>query len=478
MAAPDRATGIPAGKASNGAAHSGKAGRACRDARVALGSVDAMRTTIVRAVTAVIALAIGGACGGRSESPAAPSPSPTEGDRYVNDSAYRRAELEASLVNPSNGYSQLRLSHYAGGDARWDALTEWNPRVEPVATGELDDGTAARTSMGATAKALETNASPDDEAAMRALGEAAFFAYPTQLARYAADAVASRAAAESAGLWIDDARDQVGGLVRAELADGSVALAVTCASCHADAGGALLVIGVGSSHLDLGKMIADASGAPADASVRAWGRGRVDVTTSDGSAPERIPDLRPSRWLTHLHQEATLAQRDRTTLAIRIETLIITSHGQGIRPPRLIAWALATYLWSLADSLPSSDPASGAPARGATLFGAQCASCHAQPGLTGPPVALGVVGTDPATGLSSDRGTGMYRVPSLHGVGSRGLLLHDASLPSLDAMFDPTRTTATFAGGTRGQGAVPGHVYGLSLSDSDRADLVAYLKTL
>jgi hypothetical protein len=57
-------------------------------------------------------------------------------------------------------------------------------------------------------------------------------------------------------------------------------------------------------------------------------------------------------------------------------------------------------------------------------------------------------------------------------------LLHDASLPSLDAMFDPTRTTALFSGGTRGVGAVPGHVFGLGLDAATRSDLVAYLSGL
>jgi hypothetical protein len=92
-------------------------------------------------------------------------------------------------------------------------------------------------------------------------------------------------------------------------------------------------------------------------------------------------------------------------------------------------------------------------------------------------VALDVVGTDPAIGLSADRGTGTYRVPSLRGVGSRPLLLHDASVPSLDVMFDPARTSDGYAKSTRG-GAVKGHVFGLALDDAQRADLLAYLRGL
>ena len=40
---------------------------------------------------------------------------PTTG--YLDDPAFARAELTASLVNPENGYSRLRLAHYATGDA-------------------------------------------------------------------------------------------------------------------------------------------------------------------------------------------------------------------------------------------------------------------------------------------------------------------------------------------------------------------------
>ena len=45
---------------------------------------------------------------------------------------FRRAELVASLVNPANGYSTLRLAHYATADAAdWDQLPEWNPAASP-----------------------------------------------------------------------------------------------------------------------------------------------------------------------------------------------------------------------------------------------------------------------------------------------------------------------------------------------------------
>ena len=76
------------------------------------------------------------------------------------------------------------------------------------------------------------------------------------------------------------------------------------------------------------------------------------------------------------------------------------------------------------------------------------------------------------------RGTGTYRVPSLHGVATRGALLHDASLPGPAELLDPARLRPSYAGGRRGPGAVPGHVFGLDLGDADRGDLLAYLGTL
>ena len=179
-----------------------------------------------------------------------------------------------------------------------------------------------------------------------------------------------------------------------------------------------------------------------------------------------------------MQQDATLRARDVTALAIRIETLIVTSGDEQVRPPRIVALALAAYIDSLAASLPPSDGAAAASPNGASVFEATCAACHAPPALTGPPVALAIIGTDPLLGLSADRGTGSYRVPSLHGVGTRGPLLHDGTLPSVDAMFDPARVTDGFAGRLQGTGAVPGHDYGLDLPDGDRRDLVTYLHAL
>jgi hypothetical protein len=231
-----------------------------------------------------------------------------------------------------------------------------------------------------------------------------------------------------------------------------------------------------SARINLGLMLADEGAeGPLATNLLAWGPGRNDVTTTDGSLPERVSDLRPVRFVTHLQYDATVRQLDLVSLAIRVETLMITAHAQALRPPRLVALALAAYIWSLADDLPETT-AAGTP--GQALFAANCSRCHAGDALTSAPVPLAEVGTDPTCGLSPDRGTGFYRVPSLRGAALRPTLFHDGTLPSLDALLDPARTTAGYAGGARGPGPVQGHVFGLDLSDADRAALLAYVRTL
>ncbi|HEV3191969.1 MAG TPA: hypothetical protein VGY54_15765 [Polyangiaceae bacterium] len=404
---------------------------------------------------------------------------------YLDDRVFRRAELVASLVNPENGYSRLRLGRYASGDdSDWDHLPEWNSAVEPIAASELDAvGGVSTTAFSSSPVPLELphTITSDDDPRLVALGEAAFSRYPVQLAPYLDIALTSRASAARYGLWVDDARG-AGGLVRTRMADGTAAVSLTCATCHAAPSGGGIVMGLANANVDIGAAILDSPSGVSDpntaAAIAAWGPGRLDVTTSSGTEPVAIPDLRPVRGLTHLHRDGTLALRDRTTLAIRIETLIVTSQAQVVRPPRIVALALAAYILSLADTLPSLDVAAAASPHGAQIFASRCASCHAPPALTRLPVPLAIVGTDPTLGLSSERGTGAYRVPSLRGVGTRGPLLHDGTVLSLDAMFDPARPTAAFTQRLHGSGPAPGHLFGLDLARGDRAALVAYLRAL
>ncbi|HLK40399.1 MAG TPA: hypothetical protein VKU41_26790, partial [Polyangiaceae bacterium] len=163
----------------------------------------------------------------------------TDPVRYLDDAAFRRSELSLSLVNANNGYSQLRLEHYATGDANdWDRLEEWNPPVDPVAAGELDGpGGASTTSLAPTAAPLElpTAVASIDDPALIALGRAAFARYPVQAAPYFGVGLTSRADAARYGLWVHP-QGGVGGLVRARMADGTGMLSLTCASCHESPG--------------------------------------------------------------------------------------------------------------------------------------------------------------------------------------------------------------------------------------------------
>ncbi len=328
------------------------------------------------------------------------------GRRYLDDATFRRAELAASLVNHANAYSRTRLERYAA----WEELPEWNPRVNGRALAITDVARAG------------------DPVALRALGAAAFVAYPAQ--------------------QLPPNAARVDGEVAVTMADETTSRAYTCATCHAAHG----VAGAPNASLDLGRILADAVHDP-DSPLRAWGPGRADVSSRTQTEPVRIPDLRATRYQTHLQIDATVAQRSIASLALRIETLLITGHGEIIRPPREVALGLAVYLWSLAPPLPTGAP----PA----VFVAACGHCHASPAFAGPPVPLAAIGVD-AVGLSDDRGTGTWRVPALVGVHDRARLLHDGSVASFEALLDPQR---------RG-----GHH--VTLSAPARAELVHYLETL
>ena len=332
--------------------------------------------------------------------------------RYLGDAQFRRATLVASLVNPANGYSQLRLAHYAtGSDGDWDRLPAWNP---PVATLDADG------SRRGDEYALDLSS------ASLTLGEAAFHRYPMQL-------------------WSRPSRNAT--FVAARLADGSFTPALTCSSCHERVVDGAPIAGLANEEIDLG-----------------WGPGRIDVALSP-EEPIAIPDLRAVSLEANFQRDGTVRNDGVIALAVRIETLIINTHGAVVRPPREVTLALAEWLQTIAPPPPAAPAADSDAARGATLFSARCAGCHAPPNFSGPPVALDVVGTDPRVGLSAERGTGGYRVPSLRGVATRGRLLHDASIADLDAMFDPART-------------VTGHPFGLDLLAAERAALLSYLRTL
>jgi hypothetical protein len=164
-------------------------------------------------------------------------------------------------------------------------------------------------------------------------------------------------------------------------------------------------------------------------------------------------------------------------------------------------YSLAMYLSELVPP-PNPNKDNAASERGRKVFAREgCATCHTPPLYTANkllPVRgfqvprehrktydiLDVdVGTDPTLALDTRRGTGYYKIPSLRGVWCRGPFEHNGSISTLEDWFDPARLRDDYLPtGFRGYGvktrAVPGHQFGLTLNDADKAALIAFLKTL
>jgi mono/diheme cytochrome c family protein len=405
-----------------------------------------MRVTLARAL--ICAAALVSACSGPTEAETASDVE--RGMRYDEDETFRRGALIASLENPDNGYARLRLERYRPG--QWEALPIWAPAIRVVTQADIG---ASKPVLGFAA--LEVDAVPWAEAPLLELGRRAFYEYPVQVMAFAAQALNHPAAPEEYGLWRTEG--QLGGLVWTALPRDAVSLSVTCSTCHASSGDDILVTGKNNAAIDIGRMASDFRG---DAPNLAWGPGRLDVTNDGVDNPAAIVDLRPVRHQEHLQRAATV-KNDLIALAIRTETLIITSLAETARPPRKLAFALALFMWRLPDA--PLRAASEASARGASIFAQRCASCHQPPHYSGPPIALEVIGTDPLVGQSSERGTGAYRVPSLHAVGDRSPLFAAGSVRDLHELLDPSREAT-------------GHRYGLDLGSVQRQDLQQFLETL
>lgn len=376
---------------------------------------------------------------------------------YVDDPAVGRRALEASIVNHENGYSALRLSRY--DERHWGALPVFEPLTAPMLVGDGDTVAPAPAPGDPAWTSLDPDAVGWSLEELTALGERAFFRYPLQPND---TMLAAMTSADHAGVWDHEGRFAT---VWASLPNGLVRPAFTCATCHASKVGDRLIAGRNDADLDAARLYGnggvDVLTGQTNGDLRftpTWGRGRVDVTPDGIDNPVAISDLRPVRYQQNLHHAATLHNAP-LALAVRIETLIITSDGEAVRPPRKIAAALAVYLLSLAPTtpLPTGD--------GALVFARECGSCHVGEAASGPPVSLAAVGTDPSVGASPDRGTGHYRVPSLRAVGDRRRMFASGAIDDLEALLAPDR-------------AVQGHRYGLTLDAKDRTALLEYLRGL
>jgi hypothetical protein len=227
--------------------------------------------------------------------------------------------------------------------------------------------------------------------------------------------------------------------------------------------------------------------------------------------PPQIPDLigvRPRQFLDHTglirHREIGDMMR---YIALAQDVFSSNRYGSATTlnsptpearysDPQL--YALSLYLYSFRP--PANPNLFDAHAlHGKILFAKlECDGCHTPPlytnnklvpveGFEPPPGAPDVVpiriGVDPRYTLDTHKGTGYYRVPSLKGVWYRGPFGHNGSAATLEDWFDPARLNPDyvptgfrgFDGRTR---SIPGHLFGLQLSPSDRRDLIAFLNTL
>jgi len=164
-------------------------------------------------------------------------------------------------------------------------------------------------------------------------------------------------------------------------------------------------------------------------------------------------------------------------------------------------YALALYIYSL-EPPPNPHPRDDKATAGEQIFERErCGRCHTPPlytnnkltlaeGFSPPPDAPATldvmrtsVHTDPGLALATRKGTGYYKVPSLKGLWYRGHYLHDGSVATLEEMFDPDRVKDIHhPGGWSLPGtstrAIKGHDFGLDLEPGERAQLIAFLRTL
>lgn len=405
--------------------------------------------------------------------------------RFLSDPAERRALLLDALWYRDNAYARLRLARYAsGGDGDWTRLPTFHPETASLRPDGPLQGFR-------TLDLTLPDRSEDDpsevalKSALLRIGESAFFQYPAQLVSGFDRVRTSPELARRYGLWIGatpDGEARLGGLLEVQLPSGGRALATSCATCHAsgsapDPGGPVIA-GAANADLDLGKLATDFSSEPDPKEAR-WGPGRLDTSPDGIDNPAAIPELRAVAAQRSLHHDATL-RNSLFALALRIETLLITSFKEGAAPPIEVPLGIALYLWQLPPGDLPPAPAAPTVAReaGAAIFKERCARCHTTPEHAGEPVPLSEVQTDPALGKSPERGTGYYRVPTLRRVDLRRQLFHDGSLPDLRALLDPQRLTDGYSGGRRGPGPILGHPYGLDLPEPERDALRTYLKGL
>jgi hypothetical protein len=147
---------------------------------------------VLRAMFATaLAGAIACGCGDTTTPQPVPVPTPpaatewsdewllAQASSYLTDASSRRTALEASLTNPANMYSRIRLASYGLETRGWDRLPVWNPRSVPVTDAllpALERGDIPV--LPADQPPLWNGVTPTTMPEWIALGRRVFFEYP------------------------------------------------------------------------------------------------------------------------------------------------------------------------------------------------------------------------------------------------------------------------------------------------------------
>jgi hypothetical protein len=230
----------------------------------------------------------------------------------------------------------------------------------------------------------------------------------------------------------------------------------------------------------------------------------------------RVPDLHLLRYSRYFDATATHRLRGPEDVA-RYAALITGADPMDFGTHRMLTdeqrrmkyrhgdevlYAIGVYLLSLEPPKNPNPPPANLVKRGEQVFRREkCGACHSAPNYTTGELtpAQGFdpsfdhpsfgdirdrsVGTDPGLALRTRKGTGFYKIPSLRGLWYRPRLLHDASVVSLEELFDPARLSPDYErkgwsppGVTKS--AVPGLEFLTKLSPEDKTALIAFLRSL
>lgn len=399
-------------------------------------------------------------------------------ERYIEDATWRRAVLEHDLTSTDNDYARERLSQYGMAGLGWDALPELDFPSRALTVADTQGLAEARPLSGGNLSRLVPDELPTTDEAWIELGRRVFFEYPLRPSSDLEAMAGEPATLEEVGFLVED-----GAWVSLRVFEddaGQLRIGHTCAQCHASRDVVTgEVTAVRSNRaMDYGTLrlraldIAPGPLAPelentAIADLAHLGAGRADVLNDDEFNPYAFPDLGGLVDMPYLHHNANWRNRAVGTLAVRCETLFITSARGAGRIPRVLSWALAMFYRSLPAPGPVDVVDDDLAAAGAEVFeGLGCTGCHTPPLYTSDRlVTLEEVGTDDAAGASPARFSGHYRIPSLRGVGGNAPYLHHGAFSTLEEMFDPARTE-------------PGHPFGLDLEEDERRALLEFLRSL